>query len=211
MFLSFEGGEGAGKSTQIQSLLVWLQAQGHTVLVTRQPGGTDYGQRIRHLILDHHPSELLSPRAELFLYLADRAHHVDTVIRPALAAGQIVICDRYADSTLAYQGFGRGLDLNELKTLNHLATGGLQPDLTFWLDLDPALGHARIGDRPGKDRLESEALAFHQKVRSGYAALAAEEPLRWQRVDASLSAQAVLAELKTRLEAYLNSPVEALP
>ncbi|MGE3725151.1 MAG: dTMP kinase [Candidatus Sericytochromatia bacterium] len=210
MFLSFEGGEGAGKSTQIQSLLAWLQAQGHAVLVTRQPGGTDYGQRIRHLILDHHPSEMLSPRAELFLYLADRAHHVDTVIRPALAAGQIVICDRYADSTLAYQGYGRGLDISELKTLNHLATGGLQPDLTFWLDLDPALGQARIGVRPGKDRLESEALAFHHKVRSGYASLASEDPVRWQRVDASLSESEVLAELQSRLAAYLNQPMKAL-
>lgn len=211
MFLSFEGGEGAGKSTQIQALSAWLQAEGKPVLVTRQPGGTNYGQRIRHLILDHHPSEVLSPRAELFLYLADRAHHVDTVIRPALAAGQIVLCDRYADSTLAYQGYGRGLDLKELTTLNHLATGGLQPDLTFWLDLDPALGQERIGERPGKDRLESEALAFHQQVRQGYAALAAEQPQRWQRIDASLSAAAVLVEIKTRLASCLTTHVQAVP
>lgn len=207
MFLSFEGGEGAGKSTQIQALSAWLREQGQQVLVTRQPGGTEYGQRIRHLILEHHPTELLSPRAELFLYLADRAHHVDTVIRPALAAGQIVICDRYADSTLAYQGYARGLDLAELKTLNQLATGGLQPDVTFWLDLDPVLGHERLGDRPGKDRLESEALAFHEKVRAGYAALAAEAPARWQRIDASLPADHVLAEIKKYLTPYLNQTV----
>jgi dTMP kinase len=204
VFISFEGGEGAGKSTQIQDVASWLRAQGQSVLVTRQPGGTDYGQRIRSLILDHHDSEVLSPRAELFLYLADRAHHVDTVIRPALQAGQIVICDRYTDSTLAYQGFARELDLTELKTLNHLATKGLQPDLTFWLDLDPAIGHERLGVRPGKDRLESEALSFHARVRTGYATLAKDEPQRWRRIDASLPQADVLAQLQAVLQDLLS-------
>lgn len=203
MFFSFEGGEGAGKSTQIKALAQWLRNQGQMVLVTRQPGGSDYGRRIRALILEHHPDEPLSSRAELFLYLADRAQHVDTVIRPALAQGTVVLCDRYADSTLAYQGYGRGLPLQELKMLNHLATGGLQPERTFWLDLDPVLGHARIGVRAGKDRMESETLEFHQRVRQGYAALAAEEPKRWFQVDASLSQREVFSCLQQAIAALL--------
>lgn len=186
-FVSFEGGEGAGKSTQVARLRDWLESRGQEVLVTRQPGGTGYGQRIRQLILAPNPEETLSARAELFLYLADRAQHVDTVIRPALARGCLVLCDRYTDSTLAYQGYGRGLDLSELQTLNHLATGGLQPDLTLWFDLDPAAGRARILRREALDRLESEALVFHERVRTGYRELATAEPKRWVRLDAGLS------------------------
>lgn len=195
LFLSFEGGEGAGKSTQIQRLATWLQEQQHKVLVTRQPGGTGYGQRIREVILAPNATEQLSERAELFLYLADRAHHVDTMVRPALAAGQIVLCDRYTDSTLAYQGYGRGLDLAEIKQLNALATGNLQPDRTFWFDVDPELGHERIQGRAELDRLEAEALDFHQRVRSGYAALAAAEPQRWRRLDAAQDRDSLTQEL----------------
>lgn len=184
-FVSFEGGEGAGKSTQVARLRLWLEARGQDVLVTRQPGGTGYGQRIRQLILAPNPEEILSARAELFLYLADRAQHVDTVIRPALERGCIVLCDRYTDSTLAYQGYGRGLDLTELQTLNQLATGGLKPELTVWLDLDPAAGRARILGREALDRLEAEALTFHERIREGYHKLAAAEPERWMRLDAN--------------------------
>lgn len=203
MFFSFEGGEGAGKSTQIEALATWLRAQGYQVLVTRQPGGSSYGRRIRTLILERDLAESLSPRAELFLYLADRAQHVDTVIRPALARGEIVLCDRYTDSTLAYQGYGRGLPLQELKMLNQLATGGLKPDRIFWLDLDPQLGSIRIGDRSDKDRLESETLDFHQRVRQGYAELAAADPERWIYVDASQSQQVVYTCLQQAITAVL--------
>lgn len=204
-FISFEGGEGAGKSTQVQRLRLALEAAGKSVLVTRQPGGTAYGQRIRQLVLAPDSQENLSAKAELFLYLADRAHHVDTVIRPALAAGDIVLCDRYTDSTLAYQGYGRGLDLAELKTLNHLATSGLQPDLTLWFDIDPQAGRDRILDRAhGQgldhlDRLEAESLAFHDRIRAGYAALAVAEPQRWLRLDASQAEAPLFAEILTRL------------
>ncbi|PIQ28503.1 dTMP kinase [bacterium (Candidatus Blackallbacteria) CG17_big_fil_post_rev_8_21_14_2_50_48_46] len=207
LFFSFEGGEGAGKSTQIERLAAWLRGQGRTVLMTRQPGGSDYGRRIRSLILEHHPHEVLAPRAELFLYLADRAHHVDSVIRPALERGEVVLCDRYADSTLAYQGYARGLDLAELTTLNRIATGGLQPVQTFWLDLDPVLGHERIGVRASKDRLESEALEFHQRVRAGYAALAEAEPQRWCRIDASGTLDTVYDSLQSQLENWLKAVV----
>lgn len=189
--ITFEGGEGAGKSTQIQRLAVALEQAGYEVLLTRQPGGTTYGKRIRDLILAPAEAEALASRAELFLYLADRAHHVESLVRPALAAGQIVICDRYTDSTLAYQGYGRGLDLNQLKFLNAAATDHLVPDLTFLLDLDPQLGRERIVGRGVLDRLESEALSFHQAVREGYRALARQEPDRWVKVDAQGSVSAI--------------------
>ena len=203
LFLSFEGGEGAGKSTQIQRLAKWLEDQGMSVLMTRQPGGTGYGQRIRQLILAPNDSEHLSERAELFLYLADRAQHVDTVIRPALEAGQVVLCDRYTDSTLAYQGYARNLNLKELKELNTLATRNLQPKRTFWFDIDPELGHERIQGRAELDRLESEALSFHQRVRAGYAALAAAEPERWQRLDASQAVDTITEQLFALVQTLL--------
>lgn len=203
LFISFEGGEGAGKSTQIAALENWLRSLGHQVLVTRQPGGTAYGKRIRELILTPNDQETLSARAELFLYLADRAHHVDTVIRPALEAGRIVLCDRYADSTLAYQGYGRQLDLAELKTLNALATNRLQPRLTIWFDIEPQAGRERILGRASLDRLETESLAFHQRVREGYAALAQQEPERWLRLDAAQSEAQIFAQLQTALGRYL--------
>jgi dTMP kinase len=202
IFLTFEGGEGAGKSTQIQLLAQGLQAAGYEVLLTRQPGGTGYGKRIRDLILAPAEEEVLSPRAELFLYLADRAHHVDYLVRPALQAGKVVICDRYTDSTLAYQGYGRGLDLEQLNLLNNAATGGLIPQLTFWLDLDPEVGRQRIVGRGVLDRLESEALHFHQAVQAGYAHLADQSPHRWLKVDALQSVsdiQAFILEQALRL------------
>lgn len=197
LFITFEGGEGAGKSTQIKRLAaVLLEHHGCEVVVTRQPGGTQYGQDIRQLILTPHPQENLSSKAELFLYLADRAHHVDTVIQPALAAGKTVLCDRYVDSTLAYQGYGRQLNLTELNTLNELATSGLTPDLTFLLDIDPELGLQRVLQRgKGNDRLEQEALTFHQRVRDGYLTLASASPQRWVRLDSRLSQDAIFEQV----------------
>lgn len=193
--ITFEGGEGAGKSTQLQVLAERLRALGQTVCLTRQPGGTPHGRRIRELILQSVDDDQLSARAELFLYLADRAQHVDTVIRPALARCEMVLCDRYTDSTLAYQGYGRQLDIAELKLLNDRATGALQPDLVFWLDLSPELGRQRILGRQVLDRLETEALSFHQRVRAGYAALAAESPQRWVCIDAAQAPEQVSAQI----------------
>lgn len=199
LFVSFEGGEGAGKSTQIARLTETLLERSLSVLVTRQPGGTDYGRRIRELILTPHASEQLSSRAELFLYLADRAHHVDTVIRPALEAGQIVLCDRYTDSTLAYQGYGRQLDIDRLRALNDEATQNLKPDLSFWLDLDPEMGRQRAGARGELDRLEAEAQSFHERVRAGYRELARMEPERWRYIDAAAPVDAVSQAIEEAL------------
>ena len=141
LFVAFEGGEGVGKSTQIALAAAWLRAQGHQVVETREPGGTPLGQELRRLVLD--PAGHVTPRSEALIYAADRAHHVDTVIRPALAAGQVVLTDRYIDSTLAYQGAGRGLSVPEARVITDWATAGLLPDLTVLLDLDPRVGLER--------------------------------------------------------------------
>lgn len=182
MFITFEGGEGSGKTTQIHLLDERLRQLGYAVLTTREPGGTPFGEKLRALLLD--VNSPVEPHAELLLYAADRAQHVATLIRPALAAGKIVISDRYADSALAYQGYGRGLDLAALRHIMAFATDGLQPDLTFFLDLDPQQGLARRAQTGKVDRFEAQALDFHQRVREGYLALIAAEPERWVRIDA---------------------------
>jgi dTMP kinase len=193
LFVAFEGGEGVGKSTQVRLAAQWLRGTGAAVLVTREPGGTALGAQLRNLLLD--PDGAVTPRAEALLYAADRAQHVETVIRPALAAGQVVLTDRFVDSTLAYQGAGRGLP--DARTITDWATGGLLPDLTVLLDLDPADGLARAGERSAPDRLESADLAFHRAVRAGFRALAAEAPQRYAVIDARLSVDEI-AELVQR-------------
>jgi dTMP kinase len=181
LLITFEGGEGTGKSTQIAALRDRLVALGVPVRATREPGGTRVGDRVRDILLD--PALLgMDPWAEVFLYEASRAAHVAGVVRPALERGETVLCDRYADSTLAYQGYGRGLDLVALRMLNDRATAGLTPDLTVVLDTDPGTGLARA-TRDGADRLESEAIAFHEAVRAGFLALAAAESHRFVVVD----------------------------
>jgi dTMP kinase len=187
LFVAFEGGEGVGKSTQIARAAEWLRTLGHGVVETREPGGTELGREVRRLLLD--PAGLVTPRAEALLYAADRAQHVDTVIRPALATGQIVLTDRYVDSTLAYQGVGRGLD--EAKPITDWATGGLLPDLTIVLDLDPRLGLDRAGARAAPDRLEGAALEFHEVVRAAYLGLAAAAPHRYAVIDAALDVDTI--------------------
>jgi dTMP kinase len=175
LFVVFEGGEGAGKSTQVARLAEVLQDKGFDVLVTREPGATELGTRIRALLLD--PASSVSPRAEALLYAADRAHHVATVVRPALQQGTVVISDRYVDSSLAYQGAGRELDQEDVAELSQWATEGLRPQLTVLLDIDPAVGLARATGDP--DRIEQESLAFHRAVRGGFLELARAEPSRY--------------------------------
>ena len=180
LFVCFEGGDGAGKSTQVRLLTEALEQQGREVVVTRQPGGTPLGAQIRELVLhgDH-----VAARAEALLFAADKAHHVDQLIKPALARGAVVITDRYVDSSITYQGAGRELGRDEITALQHWAVGGLLPDLTIVLDVSPEVGRARRGTV--HDRLESEADAFHAAVRRGYLELAAADPGRYLVLDAT--------------------------
>jgi dTMP kinase len=204
VFITLEGGEGVGKTTQQALLAQQLRQAGYPCLCTREPGGTALGRALREILLHGDP---LTPLAELFLYAADRAEHVQKCILPALAAGQVVVCDRFTDSTLAYQGYGRGLDLQQVRQLNHLATGGLQPHLTLWLDLPPEVGLARSGLA---DRLEQERLEFHRRVHQGFQTLAAAEPQRIVRIDAEGSPLEVAARIwsvvKPRLLAAVPRP-----
>lgn len=188
MFVSFEGPEGAGKTTLIDALAERIRAAGHAVTTTREPGSGPVGHQIRQILLH---GEDLDFKAELFLFLADRAQHVGAVIRPALARREWVLCDRFADSTLVYQGYGRGLDLDRLRAWNQFATDDLQPDRTLLLDLEPSLGLARIKN---KDRLDAEPLEFHRRIREGFLAEARREPGRWVVLDASASPESVLAQ-----------------
>jgi dTMP kinase len=201
LFITLEGPDGSGKTTQARLLAHWLQEEGHPVVLVREPGGTTIGERIREVL--HDPAHTgMSPWTEVFLYCAARAQLVAEIIRPALAAGQTVLCDRYADSTLAYQGYGRGLDLDALRLVLYLATGGLTPDLTFCLDISPEEGLARRRAGGGEwNRLDQETVDFHRRVRTGYLELAGLEPQRWVVVDAARSVEAVQADLRALLQA----------
>jgi len=207
MFLVFEGGEGAGKSTQVRLLADALKRDGREVVVTREPGATEAGAQIRRLLLD---GEALTPRSEALLYAADRAHHVATVVRPALARGAIVVSDRYVDSSLAYQGAGRTLPVQEVAWLSSWATGGLKPDLTVLLDLDPSVGLRRAGARgAGADRLESESLAFHERVRCAFLDLAAADSGRYLVLDAEREPAQVAGAVLERVQELLPAPEES--
>lgn len=196
MFITLEGPEGAGKTTQLRALADFLRGCGHDVVTTREPGGTPIGDQIRHVLHDT-ANAAMSPTAELLLYAASRAQLVAEVIQPALAAGRVVLCDRYADSTMAYQGYGRGLDRDALAALTAIATGGLRPDLTLLLDLDVARGLARRRDEGEEmNRLDLETIEFHRRVRAGYLTLAAAEPARWQLIDADRPPAAIQADLR---------------
>ena len=198
-FVALEGGEGAGKSTQLRRCQEWLRAAGHDVVVTREPGATAVGGRIRALLLDPASGEL-APRAEAMLYAADRAQHVAEVVRPALQRGAVVLTDRYVDSSLAYQGAGRELAVDEVARLSSWATGDLRPDLVVLLDVDPAVGLSRAGE---PDRIEAESLDFHARVRAGFLHLADDDPDRYLVVSADSSPEEVFAQVRTRLEQLL--------
>ena len=196
-FVVFEGGEGAGKTTQIEALTKWLEARGENVVVTREPGGTDIGERLREILLDK-DSERMHPKTEALMYAADRAQHVAEVIGPALEEGKIVVSDRFLDSSLAYQGLARGLGLDEIYDISKWATGSLVPDLVFYLKVDAKTGFSRItGDT---DRLESEGVTFHEKVSVAYRKLAKQFPDRFVVLDATNSPSQLHEEVVKVLE-----------
>ncbi|WP_428935080.1 dTMP kinase [Streptomyces sp. ACT015] len=199
-FIAVEGGDGAGKSTQVEALAEWIRAKGHEVVVTREPGATPVGKRLRSILLDV-SSAGLSHRAEALLYAADRAEHVDTVVRPALERGAVVVSDRYVDSSVAYQGAGRDLSPTEIARINRWATNGLVPHLTVLLDVSPEIARERFTEAP--DRLESEPAEFHARVRSGFLTLAAAAPGRYLVVDAGQEAEAVTTVVRHRLDQLL--------
>ncbi len=206
MFVSFEGMEGCGKSTQAKNLARFLETMTIPVLLTREPGGTRIGQEIRRLLLDER-NRHLTAYAELFLYLADRSQHVAEVIQPALEQGRWVICDRFMDATSVYQGFGRGIDLPLVAELNRVATRGIRPRITFVLDCPVEVGLARAckrrGREAGQERFEKEARAFHETVRQGYLALARAEPQRVRVLDGTMQQEAILQALLEHLKPFL--------
>ncbi len=203
VFLTFEGGEGAGKTTQIAKLAQEFERRGHSVVVTREPGGSTIANRIRSLLLDSRMHGLV-PLAELFLYEASRAQHIHDTILPALKKGKVVICDRFADSSLVYQGVARKLPPAVVQKLNDLATDGLTPNRTFLLDLDPRIGLARVGARGVLDRMEKEALSFHRAVRHAYLALVEKNKKRFYVVDASQSRDAIHAAVMDGVQEFLE-------
>ena len=208
MFITFEGPEGSGKSTQLVLLAHWLRGRGQDVLTTREPGGTAIGDRVRAILLDPVCSEMQA-EAEVLLFSAARAQHVGQVIRPHLASGGVVLCDRFADSTLAYQGYGRGLNLATLGVITAFATGGLRPDVVVYLDIDAEAGlrrkqlHAN-DDASQWNRMEQETLDYHQRVRAGYLQMAAAEPGRWLLVDAAQDVGAVQTAVRERAAMLLG-------
>ncbi len=209
MFITFEGPDGSGKSTQVEMLVGDLRARGYTVYQTREPGGTPIGDQIRAVVHDVQ-NQAMHPHTEILLYAASRAQLVAQEIRPRLAAGQIVVSDRYADSTLAYQGYGRGLDLPTLRTILAFATGGLQPDLTIYLDItaEEGLRRRQQAAQGGAEwnRLDAESLAFHRRVRDGYLALIAETPERWVALSGDGDRQAIQAQVRDAVYARLPAP-----
>lgn len=209
--ITFEGGDGTGKTTQLKLLESHFAARGKACLSTREPGGTSLGKLLRQVLLEVGKQNISSP-TELFLYLADRAHHVREVILPALESGRLVLCDRYTDSTLAYQGYGRGIDLALLRRLNDMASRGLQPDLTFLLDCPVDVGLSRTARRQLKekaannreDRFERERAEFHEKVRRGFLEMARAEPERIYLLDATRSVQHVHEEIRKIVDQKLT-------
>ena len=195
MFITLEGPDGSGKTSQLSGLAEAVRSQGFELLTTREPGGTSIGDQIRQVLFDL-KNKTMNPRTEILLFQASRAQLVEEIIRPALKSGTIVICDRYADSTLAYQGYGHGVDLDMLREIVSFATGGLKPDLTIFLDIPVEEGLKRRNKGGDWNRLDDYDLAFHRRVRAGYTELIAAEPKRWMVVNAAQPPKAVSAELQ---------------
>ena len=191
LFITFEGGDGCGKTTQIKLLEEYLQSKGYKTLLTREPGSKGLGVKVREILLNYDGE--VSPVCESFLFLADRAQNVDCIIKPALEEGTIVICDRHTDSSVAYQGYGRGLDIERIKMLNNIATSGLKPDLTFVLDVDVETSQARVGTE--KDRMESAGIEFFERVRKGFLEIAKQEPERVKVVDSTKTIEEIHKEI----------------
>ena len=208
MFITLEGIEGSGKTTQMQQLSAYFEMRGRSCVLTREPGGTSLGEKIRAILLDPASSELV-PTAELLLYMADRAQHINSLIKPGLAEGKVVLCDRYFDATIVYQGFARGLDTGLICELHRLLFEDLKPDITFLLDLAPRIGLARAwkqldnGTRTGTEsRFEEETISFHEKVRAGYLELARHEPERIRVIDGSRDEKKVQVDIRAALAEY---------
>ena len=199
-FITFEGADGCGKTTQSKLVQEYLEKSGYEVIWTREPGAKGLGQKIRELLL-HYDGDV-APMCEAFLFLADRAQHIEHLIKPAVNAGKIVICDRHTDSTIAYQGYGRGEDIQQLKYLNNLATGDIKPDLTFVFDVSTEVAQKRVGSE--KDRMESAGLEFHKKVRQGYLEIARHEPERIKVIDANNDIDKVFEDTKKVLQSFLD-------
>lgn len=198
LFITFEGADGCGKTTQMKLLAEYLQEKGHEVVITREPGGKGLGEKVREILLNYDGE--VSDRCESFLFLADRAQNIDIIVNPAVEAGKIVLCDRHIDSTVAYQGFGRGLDIERINMLNNLATNGRKPDLTFVFDIDVETSMQRVGKH--KDRMENAGKEFHNRVRFGYLELAKKEPDRIKVIDATKSIEEIHACLIDAITCY---------
>jgi dTMP kinase len=205
VFVCFEGGEGSGKSTQSKRLAAWLEASSYDVVLTFEPGDTEVGREVRRIVLSPETGEL-DDRTEALLYAADKAEHVATLVQPALARGAVVITDRYVDSTLAYQGAGRSLDVAEVEAVARWATGGLRPHLTVVLDLAPEAGLGRFA---GRDRIEGESLEFHERVRSAFVAMAGADPAHYLVLDARADVDDIEAAVRRAVEPLLHQAVRS--
>lgn len=201
LFITFEGGDGCGKTTQINLLDKYLQDKGFKTLVTREPGAKGLGVKLREILLNYDGE--VSPTCESFLFLADRAQHVDCIIKPALEDGVIVLCDRHTDSTVAYQGYGRGLDLEQIHKLNNIATSGLKPDLTVVLDVDVETSMQRVGKE--KDRMESAGVEFFERVRNGFLEIAKQEPERVKVINSSESIENIHKQILELVESVFST------
>ena len=200
LFITFEGADGCGKTTQLNLLNECLLKNNYKVLITREPGAKGLGEKLRDILLNYDGD--VSDRCESFLFLADRAQHIDTIVKPALDNGLIILCDRHTDSTVAYQGYGRGLDIEQINKLNSIATDGLKPDLTFVFDVDIETSMKRVGGE--KDRMESSGNEFFNRVRNGYLEIAKNEPKRVKVIDATKSVDEVFASLVSIFKTYIE-------
>lgn len=201
LFITFEGADGCGKTTQLKLLAEYLGSKGYKILTTREPGAKGLGEKVREILLNYDGE--VSDRCESFLFLADRAQHIDMIVNPAISEGKIVLCDRHTDSTVAYQGYGRGLDLNRINELNDIAVNGRKPDLTIVFDVDIETSMKRVGDT--KDRMESSGTDFFNRVRQGYLKIAKQEPDRVKVIDATKSVEEIHKDVIRLIETCLTN------